>query len=99
MSIAGVTDIRPVAPATGREEAGSTGKSTGFAAQFEAALTDLGNTAQAADTTSEGLVTGEVDIHEAMVAMEKADLALRVAGTVRTKVFDEYQQLLQASGG
>jgi flagellar hook-basal body complex protein FliE len=99
MSIAGVTDVRPVAPAAGRAETGSSGKSSDFAAQFEAALSDLGNTAQAADTTSEGLVTGEVDIHEAMVAMEKADLALRVAGTVRTKVIDAYQQLLSAFGG
>lgn len=99
MSIAGVTDIRPTAPAAGRTEVGSSAKSGDFAAQFEAALTDLGNTAQSADATSEGLVTGEVDIHEAMVAMEKADLALRVVGTVRTKVIDAYQQLLQASGG
>jgi len=99
MSIAGVTDIRPTAHAPGRTEAGSSAASGAFAAQFEAALTDLGNTAQSADATSEGLVTGEVDIHEAMVAMEKADVALRVAGTVRTKVIDAYQQLLQASGG
>jgi flagellar hook-basal body complex protein FliE len=99
MSIAGVTDVRAIAPATGAVESGKNAKSGDFAAQFEAALTDLGNTAQAADATSEGLVTGEVDIHEAMVAMEKADLALRVAGTVRTKVIDAYQQLLQTSGG
>ena len=51
------------------------------------------------DAAGEGLVTGEVDLHEAMVSIEKADLVLRVAGTVRNKVIDAYQQLVQAAGG
>ena len=66
---------------------------------MHAAIADLETTATSADVTSEGLVTGEVDIHEAMVAMEKADLVLRVAGTVRNKVIEAYQQLMQAGGG
>ncbi|MBX7081628.1 MAG: flagellar hook-basal body complex protein FliE [Nannocystaceae bacterium] len=70
-----------------------------FAGKLESALADLDQTAQGADKTSEGLVTGEVDIHEAMVAMEKADLVLRVAVTARNKVIDAYQQLMQSSGG
>jgi flagellar hook-basal body complex protein FliE len=98
MSITGVTDVRAALPVADAAT-GKSAKSGDFAAQLEAAITDLGNTAESADRTSEGLVNGEVDIHEAMVAMEKADLALRVAGTVRTKVIDAYQQLLQASGG
>lgn len=70
-----------------------------FTGKLESALADLDQTAQGADKTSEGLVTGEVDIHEAMVAMEKADLVLRVAVTARNKVIDAYQQLMQSSGG
>jgi flagellar hook-basal body complex protein FliE len=74
------------------------GDDGGFGVHFEHALGDLERTTAQADTTAEGLVTGEVDIHEAMVAMEKADLVLRVAGTVRNKVIDAYQQLMQAAG-
>jgi flagellar hook-basal body complex protein FliE len=62
-------------------------------------MSDLEATTTKADAAGEGLVTGEVDLHEAMVAMEKADLVLRVAGTVRNKVIDAYQQLVQAAGG
>ncbi len=97
MRLAGVQDISPstFAPAPGTAEA----RSGDFGARLESAMADLETTAAGADATSEGLVTGEVDIHEAMVAMEKADLVLRVAGTVRNKVIDAYQQLLQAGGG
>jgi flagellar hook-basal body complex protein FliE len=79
--------------------AGDGGGDVDFAGKLDSALADLEPSAAGADKTSEGLVTGEVDIHEAMVAMEKADLVLRVAVTARNKVIDAYQQLMQSSGG
>lgn len=102
MSILGLRDVSTVqragaeqiAPVAGDEDSGG-----GFGVHLQDALRDLEHSAAQADTTAEGLVTGEVDIHEAMVAMEKADLTLRVAGTVRNKVIDAYQQLMQAGGG
>ncbi len=98
MRLEGVRDVAAQAvdtesPAASRELSGD------FGARLHAAIADLETTATSADVTSEGLVTGEVDIHEAMVAMEKADLVLRVAGTVRNKVIEAYQQLMQAGGG
>ncbi len=98
MRLAGVGDVSLAAEPTQAPARG--GAASGdFGAQLKSALADLENSAVSADATTEGLVTGEVDIHEAMVAMEKADVALRVAGTVRTKIIDAYQQLLQAGGG
>jgi flagellar hook-basal body complex protein FliE len=97
MRIEGIRDA--IAPATGTPAAGeATGKGA-FGDHLAEALADLEESANKADTAGEGLVTGEVDLHEAMVAMEKADLTLRIAGTVRNKVIDAYQQLLQAAGG
>lgn len=109
MSIPGVRDVTSGAASVGRSAFAdgladitaperSKGEDNGFGAHFEHALGELERTTAQADATTEGLVTGEVDIHEAMVAMEKADLVLRVAGTVRNKVIDAYQQLMQASG-
>jgi flagellar hook-basal body complex protein FliE len=81
-------------------ESGTEGTAgTAFGDRLEAAMADLEKTTTEADVAGEGLVTGEVDLHEAMVAMEKADLVLRVAGTVRNKVIEAYQQLVQAAGG
>lgn len=83
----------------GRSLAQPTGGSAAFDDQLRSAMVELEQNAVDADATTEGLVSGEVDIHEAMVAMEKADLTLRVAGTVRTKFIEAYQQLMQVAGG
>lgn len=108
MSIPGIRDVTatPVGRSAfdaGLADVGAPKRSDGeddggFGVHFQNALGELERTTAQADATSEGLVTGEVDIHEAMVAMEKADLVLRVAGTVRNKVIDAYQQLMQVSG-
>jgi flagellar hook-basal body complex protein FliE len=98
MKIAGIGDAAAVAtgiPPVANEGTGG----TAFGDKLESAMADLEQTTTQADAAGEGLVTGEVDIHEAMVSIEKADLVLRVAGTVRNKVIEAYQQLVQAAGG
>jgi flagellar hook-basal body complex protein FliE len=99
MRIADIGDAAAVATGTPAVGGGEGTKSSAFGESLEAAMSDLEATTTKADAAGEGLVTGEVDLHEAMVAMEKADLVLRVAGTVRNKVIDAYQQLVQAAGG
>jgi flagellar hook-basal body complex protein FliE len=98
MRLAGVGDAAVIGAAT-PVGAGEGSGSTAFGDKLEAAIADLEKTTTEADAAGEGLVTGEVDLHEAMVSIEKADLVLRVAGTVRNKVIDAYQQLVQAAGG
>lgn len=100
ISTAAIAPIRPIETGDRASSpvAGSEGTS-GFAGRLHDAMQALETTAAQSDATGEALVAGEVDIHEAMVAMEKADLVLRMAGTVRNKVIDAYQQLMQAAGG
>jgi flagellar hook-basal body complex protein FliE len=74
------------------------GEASGFDVHLQAALAEADKVTKGADRTAEGLVTGEVDIHEAMVAMEKADLVLKFGATVRNKMLEAYQQLVQAGG-
>jgi flagellar hook-basal body complex protein FliE len=50
---------------------------------------------QAADTV-QGLVSGQgVDIHQAMIATQKADLSFEMALAVRSKAVAAYQQIMQ----
>lgn len=43
-----------------------------------------------------GLLTGQgVDVHEAMIATQKADLAFELALQVRNKAVSAYQQMMQ----
>jgi len=49
-----------------------------------------------ASSTVEGLINGSgVDIHEAMIATQKANLAFEMALAVRNKAVSAYQQVMQ----
>lgn len=85
-------------PGSSRPVTDPGGETSAFSTRLQDAMRALEATAAQSDATSEAMIAGEVDIHEAMVAMEKADLVLRIAGTVRNKVIDAYQQLMQAAG-
>ena len=48
-----------------------------------------------ARTTVEGLMTGNgVDVHQAMIATQKADMAFEFALAVRNKAVQAYQQVM-----
>jgi flagellar hook-basal body complex protein FliE len=50
---------------------------------------------QKASETVEGLVSGQgVDIHEAMIATQKANMAFELALQVRNKAVAAYQQMM-----
>lgn len=69
-----------------------------FGDQMLGLVEDLSDVAEDADDAGEGLISGRVELHQAMMTMEKANIALRVGATVRNKVLDAYRQLSQVSG-
>jgi flagellar hook-basal body complex protein FliE len=91
---------RPEFPTPGGvASGGATAPGGDFGAKLSAALTEIEGTTRAADESAEGLVQGKVDIHDAMVSMEKADLVLRLSTSVRNKLLDAYNQLMQSTRG
>lgn len=70
-----------------------------FVTSFAQAVSDVSNVAKEADQAADGLVAGTVDMHEALVSMEKADLMLKLGTTVRNKLLDAYQQLMSSGAG
>ena len=79
----------PTAKPSGKAETGG----------FAEALGRVESSAKAADQASEDLVTGKIDLHEALVQMEKADLMLRLGTNVRNKLLDAYQKLMNSGNG
>ena len=75
------------------------GKSGSVGESFAEALGEVGRVTKQADQAADGLIDGSVDIHEAMVCMEKADLMLKLGTTVRNKLLDAYQQLMNSGAG
>ncbi len=82
---------RPAAPAAAPGEAGSFGEALGQAlASVEKAQVD-------ADASAEQVALGGGNLHETALALEKADVALRVATKVRNKLVDAYQEVMRMS--
>lgn len=80
----------PIAPIEADDKQEST-----FGAHLAASLQTLESSTAQADLDAEGMITGEVDLHTAMISMEKADIMLKVGATVRNKLLDAYRQLTQ----
>lgn len=59
------------------------------------AIGQVNNLQDQANTAVNGLMTGTgVDVHTAMIATEKADMAFELALAVRNKAVQAYQQVM-----
>ncbi|MEE9384487.1 MAG: flagellar hook-basal body complex protein FliE [Nannocystaceae bacterium] len=77
-------------------KSGKNSEGSEFADSMRLAFHKVEAAAQDADRAAEDLIQGRVDIHEAMVTMEKADLMLQLGTTVRNKLLDAYHKLMSA---
>ena len=75
--------------------AGSASAATPFAGVFQSMVEQTSALDQKASLAVTGLLNGQgVDIHEAMIATEKADMAFELALQVRNKAVGAYQQMM-----
>jgi len=80
----------PVEPAERREGAG-------FASALGDAIQSLDAAQLEADAAARTLANGGGNLHETALALEKADISMRVATKVRNKVIDAYQEIMRMS--
>ena len=84
----------------GFEKAGSsdkTGKSReGFANMLTDAMKEVDSLQKDADHKIEGLVLGKgVQTHEAMIALEKADIAFKLMNNIRMRITRAYEEVMR----
>jgi len=71
-------------------------KVDGFGELFKKALNEVNATQKESDKLTSQLVTGEVqDVHEVMIASQKASLSLQLTVQVRNKVVEAYQEIMR----
>lgn len=71
-------------------------KAEGFGEIFKQALQEVNQSQQVSDKLTTELATGKVDnIHEVMIASEKASLSLELTMQVRNKVVEAYQEVMR----
>ncbi|MGA2216584.1 MAG: flagellar hook-basal body complex protein FliE [Terracidiphilus sp.] len=74
---------------------GQTGGPAPFADLFTDAVGQVNRLEDQAHTAVAGLMTGSgVDVHQAMIATQKADMAFELALAVRNKAVQAYQQVI-----
>jgi flagellar hook-basal body complex protein FliE len=66
-----------------------------FGASLESAISKVDNMQQGADASLKSLASGQnVDLHGTMIELEKADIALRAMVSVRNKLVNAYEQVM-----
>jgi len=60
---------------------------------FQKMLSEINNQQRRADIEVQKSLLGETDLHEAMLALEKVDLSLRLLVQVRNKLVQAYEEL------
>jgi flagellar hook-basal body complex protein FliE len=68
-----------------------------FAKELGAAIGSLDAQQISADQEAAKLAMGAGNLHETALALEKADIAMRLATKVRNKLVDAYQEIMRMS--
>lgn len=71
-------------------------QSVGFGDLLKKAVDEVNTLQQQSGDLKTKLVTGEIeDIHQVMIAAEKANLAFQLTMQIRNKVIDAYQEIMR----
>ncbi|NLN77781.1 MAG: flagellar hook-basal body complex protein FliE [Armatimonadetes bacterium] len=82
-------------PETPKAEAGGD-VSASFAQSIKKAVDEVNGLQKQADNLAVNMASGDVeDVHKAMIAMQKAKLALDFSIQVRNKVIEAYQEIMR----
>jgi flagellar hook-basal body complex protein FliE len=92
---AALRDAAEAALAGGNERPGVAEAGKGFGRLFESLMGGTAEMQQEARQAVDGMLTGEVtDIHQVMVAVNKAELSFRFLVEIRNKLTEAYKELM-----
>jgi flagellar hook-basal body complex protein FliE len=94
MSIDRIASTLP-APSTASTPPGASGASAGFSEALGDLLGAVDGTTTEANEAVSRMLNGTGDVHEAMIALQKADVMLQLAVQVRNKLVQAYQEVMR----
>ncbi len=95
------TSLGPIgleSPTGGGSVVGGTGSasSTDFSDMVSNALDEVQGLSDRASTATDGYLSGEhQDVHGTMIAMQEADVSLRLAANVRNRAIEAYREVMR----
>ena len=69
-------------------------RDTSFADRLSSAIGDVNSKQNIADRSIEDVISGKLGIQDGMIALQKADISLRLMIKVRGKVLDAYREIM-----
>jgi len=93
---AAIAGIKPLDNTQGVGKA-EPAKGGGFADMLSNSIREIDNMQKHADDQIQGMVTGKdgVTPHDAMIALEKADISFRLMNSIRSKIVRAYEEVMR----
>jgi flagellar hook-basal body complex protein FliE len=89
-----ISDLHSLPSIPGATSAASGSREWGFVETLRGAMDQVQNLQSAADQSTNALIEGSgMDVHSAMIAVEKADLSFQLMMQVRSKIVAAYQEI------
>ena len=86
----------PTVQANGQSAAAAAGQNGDFGKILKDSLETVDRLQRDADTAIEDMATGkQTDIHQTMIAMEKADVSFQLVMQVRNKLIAAYEEVMR----
>ncbi len=91
-----LTPVVPAGTAATMSPAASNKANDGFGQLLTKAINAVNQNIEAADGLATGLASGQhANIHETMIAEEKADISFRMLTKTQNKVIEAYQEIMR----
>jgi len=88
--------LGPIQPVPEDIDAAQGAPAVDFKDILQKSINQIGELNEKADQALSNLSTGELqDVHQVMIALEKADLTFRAMMQIRTKLVDAYQEIMR----
>jgi len=82
-------------PTIGAGEAAATPDGPGFSDALGRVVQAVESTESQANTAVSGMLSGTTDVHDAMIALQRADLTLQFSVQIRNKLVQAYNEIMR----
>lgn len=94
--INGISQASPVGINQGKGIVSTGETQTNFADTLKSAIASVNESQKASDVKTEALASGNInDLHEVMIASQKASVTLEAAVQIQRKVIDAYNEVMR----
>jgi flagellar hook-basal body complex protein FliE len=82
-------------PKIGAGDAAATPDGAGFSDALGRVVQAVESTESQANTAVSGMLSGTTDVHDAMIALQRADLTLQFSVQIRNKLVQAYNEIMR----